>query len=218
MEHPPFKRTRKLWVLIPLFGSLVFILLYLIAAILYPGGSQANKYSSGFSWTDNYWCNLLNTNAINGDPNPGRPFGMASALVLSVTLIIFWWMFPRILNFARAGKLMIQVSGASSMMVVLFLSSRYHDTILNIAVLLSLFALAGTFMGLYKMKWYSLFVFGAFNLLLVVVNNMIYYSGDLDNLPVIQKITFLSFLLWICLIDLRLYRVSSSQHPDTTIS
>jgi hypothetical protein len=186
--------------------------------MLYPGGSQVNKYSSGFSWQDNYWCNLLNTHAINGDPNPGRPVAMASALVLSMTLIIFWWLFPRILNFARPGKLMIQLSGIGSMMIVLFLSSRYHDTILNIAVLLSLFALAGTFMGLYKMKWYLLFAFGVFNMMLVVLNNMIYYSGNLDYLPVIQKITFLSFLIWICLIDLRLYRVSLSKHSGEQVA
>ncbi|HEV7621655.1 MAG TPA: hypothetical protein VGO09_07980, partial [Flavisolibacter sp.] len=59
-------KITNLIILSPVFGSFAFIILYIIATIYYPGGSQANNVSKGFSWVHNYWCNLLNEKAING--------------------------------------------------------------------------------------------------------------------------------------------------------
>lgn len=52
------------WLLFPPTGILIFFMLYVVAALLYPGGSQADKASTGFSWMNNYWCNLLNEKAM----------------------------------------------------------------------------------------------------------------------------------------------------------
>jgi hypothetical protein len=51
-----------------------------------------------------------------------------------------------------------------------------------------------------------LFGFGLFNLGLVVLNNCIYYGSSLYYLPLVQKITFVSFLLWVCFVSVKLYR------------
>src|SRR3954449_6164304 len=67
-----------LWTLLPLFGIILFLLLYFIATLYYPGGAQFDKTTKGFSWTQNYWCNLLNENAINGLPNPARPIAITA--------------------------------------------------------------------------------------------------------------------------------------------
>lgn len=200
-------KQQNIWVLTPLFGTLLFICLYFVATLFYPGGSQVDKNSKGFSWTNNYWCNLLNENAINEQHNSARPLAMAAMIVLCLTLAIFWYIFPKHADLKKSVQLTIQISGTLAMTTGMFLFTDLHDTIVNIASLCGLVATVGTFIGLHKLKWTKLFWFGIFNLALVVLNNILYYGDGLKlYLPVVQKITFLFFLLWICLITINLYR------------
>jgi hypothetical protein len=175
---------------------------------LYPGGSQVDKNSIGFSWTNNYWCNLLNDNAINGQPNPAKPIALTGMFVLSLTLSFFWYIFPRQINISKNLKLTIQVSGILAMTVAFFLfTDLNHDLVTNLASSFGAIATIGTFIGLYKNKLFGLFAFGLLNILLVVLNNLCYYNKELIvYLPVIQKISFATFLIWICCIDINLYR------------
>ncbi len=199
-------KSQNIWVLTPLFGSLLFICLYFIATFFYPGGSQVDKNSQGFSWTNNYWCNLLNEHAMNEQHNYARPLAIAAMFVLCLSLAVFWYIFPKIIDLKKSSRLIIQISGTLAMTTGMFLFTKQHDTIVNIASLCGLVATVGTFIGLRKLKWTKLFWLGIFNLTLVVLNNILYYGDGLNLfLPVVQKITFLFFLLWICLITINLY-------------
>jgi hypothetical protein len=188
-------------------GIFLFILFYIIAASLYPGGSQADINSKGFSWINNYWCNLLNEKAINGQQNTAKPIAIVAMFILCLTMAIFWYIFPKLVGLNMAGRLSIQISGALAMILGIFLFTDMHDTIVNTASLCGLVATTGTFIGLYKLKWTKLFGLGIFNLILIGLNNVLYYGEGLRSyLPIVQKITFLSFLLWICLISIYLDR------------
>lgn len=68
--------------LAPILGVIIFVILYIIATLLYPGGSQIEKNAIGFSWVNNYWCNLLNESATNGQPNSAKPVAMAGMFIL----------------------------------------------------------------------------------------------------------------------------------------
>lgn len=203
----PSKKANDILVLIPIFGTLTFVALYVVAALLYPGGSQFDKNSAGFSWTDNYWCNLLNENAINGQYNPAKPVAMSGMFVLCLTLAFFWLLFPKHINLDKNLTLVIQVSGTIAMTIAFFLFTNInHDLVTNLASIFGLIATVGTFVGLYKTKWYKLFTFGLLNILLVALNNFVYYSkGFIVYLPIIQKMSFATFLIWICCIDINLY-------------
>jgi hypothetical protein len=145
----------------------------------------------------------LNENAINGEVNPARPFAMTAMFVLCATLAIFWFLFARCINFPQGVRRLITFSGIASMTITMFLFTSFHDVVINVAGAFGLIALAGTYVGLYKNKSYQLFIVGLLNLFLIIVNNILYYStGLLKYLPVVQKITFLLFLSWICLIDI----------------
>lgn len=193
--------------LLPVAGIIIFVCLYVIAATLYPGGSQADKNAEVFSWLNNYWCNLLNEYAMNGKPNTARQVAFAGMCVLCLSLITFWILFPLYAGFTKRGRLIMQFSGSFAMTIGFFLFTNLHDMIINLAMLCGLIAIAGTFAGLKKLRWKGLILFGIFNLLLVVVNNILYYGdGLLVYLPLVQKITFLSFLLWISVIDIQLYK------------
>lgn len=198
--------------LTPLFGTLVFVCSYFIATLFYPGGSQVDKNSKGFSWVNNYWCNLLNEKAMNGQHNTARPIAMTAMFILCLTLANFWYIFPRQIEFKKSSRLTIQISGAVAMTVGMFLFTDLHDIVVNVASLCGLVATVGTFVGLYRLKWTKLFWLGFFNLTLVALNNILYYGNGLKlYLPVVQKITFLFFLLWICLIDINLYSKINSK-------
>lgn len=197
--------SQPIWVLTPVFGTLLFICLYVVATFFYPGGSQADKHARGFSWVHNYWCNLLNEKAINGQHNPASQWAMTGMFVLCLALAFFWWLFPQKVDFKKPTRILIQISGVLAMAIGVFIFTHLHDTIINVAGICGLVAIAGTFIGLRKLQWTKLFWLGIFNLLLIVLNNLLYYGNGLLYLPVVQKITFLFFLLWICLIDLQLY-------------
>lgn len=190
----------------PIFGTIVFIVLYISATLFYPGGSQIDHNSIGFSWVNNYWCNLLNETAINGKINAARPIALTGMIVLNITLSAFWYLFPRNIDISTFIKKGIQISGILSMVISMFIFTKYHDIIINLATFFGIIALVGVFIILYKIKWNSLFRFGMFNLFIVGVNNYFYYNKELITyLPVIQKLSFASFLIWICFICMNLY-------------
>jgi hypothetical protein len=202
------KNIVSLFKLAPCFGCLGFIELYVIATLYYPGGSQLDKNITGFSWTQNYWCNLLNVNAINGQPNTARPIAIAAMFVLCISLIFFWHIFPSASNLKTGVKILIKTSGTVAMVTSLFLLTSFHDSVINLACFFGLIAIIGTIIGLRKLNWLTLFWMGIFIFLLVGINNLFYYGeGLLFYLPVIQKITFLYVLFWICLVNIRVYRM-----------
>lgn len=183
------------------------MLLYVTATFFYPGGNQADENFKGFSWAQNYWCNLLNENAINGHRNPARPIAITAMAILGASLAFFWYIFPLVAGINKPGKIAIQVSGFIAIILLIFLSTVKHDIVINTATLFGLIAIAGTLIGLRKLKWRKLFWFGLSNILLIGVNNVFYYDKKLIMyLPIVQKITFLLFLIWFCLVQVNLYR------------
>lgn len=86
--------SKGIWVLVPVLGSVLFIILYIIAAFLYPGGSLSGKTAVYYNWTENYWCNLLDDKAINGQVNSAKPVAMVAMLILCGSLSVFWILFP----------------------------------------------------------------------------------------------------------------------------
>ncbi len=198
--------TKSGWLLTPLIGSCVFILLYLIAACLYPGGSNTDKTAPGFQVLHNYWCDLLGPVAKNGEHNPGWLVAMWAMGVLCIALAVFWWIVPRLFERSRRFKILISYAGIVSMAIAPFLFSQYHDLIINLASIPGIIALATTFAALYKHRWYKLFGFGIFCLLLIGANNYVYYTGQwLYALPLLQKFTFLLVMIWMGIITWVIY-------------
>ncbi|MDB5232587.1 MAG: hypothetical protein JWN76_3392 [Chitinophagaceae bacterium] len=209
----PTQRHIPFWQLLPLIGSVLFILLYVLATLYYPGGTNLDKSFPGFSWTQNYWCNLLNKNAINGLPNPARPIALTGMVVLCLTLTAFWYLFPLQAGFKKRERYIIQASGFLTMATGSFIFTSLHDAVITVAGLFGLIALTGTLRGLKKLNWATLFYMGLFVVVLIGLNNLLYYKKNLMYyLPVVQKITFLYFLLWICFINVRWL----GEKPDTT--
>jgi hypothetical protein len=210
-------RSKSIWILTPLIGSFLFVILYVIAALLYPGGSGVDKNTIGYSWTNNYWCNLLSEKAINGQSNTARPVAVSAMFILCLSLFTFWILFPALLQLKKYHKLLIQLAGTLCMLAsFLLLTSIDHDLAINTSSAFGLIAMIGTLIALYQLKWKWLFAIGLFDLLLVALNNYLYHSNEMMYLPVVQKISFLSFLIWFSVISINLYQRSARivQKPD----
>lgn len=204
---------KQFWILIPIFGTILFATLYLISTLYYPGGSQLDKNTVGFSWINNYWCNLLNDDAINGQKNTAQPIALTAMFILSLTLSFFWWQFPKYTNLSKNYKLSIQICGVLAMAISFFLFTKFnHDLIVNLASFFGFIAIIGVFIGLYKNGWKMLFYWGLLNIILVVLNNLLYYNKELIlYLPLVQKITFVTFLIWVCCIDIKIFNLIKRQ-------
>lgn len=199
-------RSKSSLILTPFLGSFLFVILYVIAAFLYPGGSVADKTAIGYSWTNNYWCNLLSEKAINGQTNPARPVAVIAMFVLCFSLSTFWILFPAITQLKKYHKLLIQVAGTVCMLTsFLLLTHIDHDLAVNASSAFGLIAMIGTLFALYILKWKWLFAFGLFDFLLVALNNYLYHADEMMYLPIVQKFSFLSFLVWFSFISINLY-------------
>ena len=205
-------RLSRLLGLTPLIGICLFIVLYVVAAFEYPGGSNADTSQKGFNIFSNYWCDLLNYDAKNGDYNTSRPVALAAMILLSVSLALFWYFLPLFIYTAREHQKIIQFSGVFSAVTALFVFTKYHDVVIDVAGLFGAVAFLGAFIGLFKSGWYRLTAMGIFCLVLCLVNYVIYQSRQFVSiLPLLQKATFLLCLCWFFFMDIQIYRMLESK-------
>lgn len=187
---------------LPTIGILIFATLYFKASKMYPGGNQIDRTEAGFNWFQNYWCDLLGTKADNGLHNPARPVAMLATAILCASLAVFWVRMARRMSVSAAWRQLIEVSAVVSMTSVLILFTDFHDTAIIVSGTSGLLAVGATFVFVFQKKMWRQWHFGWFCMVLVLANNLIYWSkSGLFWLPVLQKITFCCFLFWVAWID-----------------
>ncbi len=193
--------------LLPLFGMLLFVLFYILAALQYPGGSWIMPQQNGFSFWNNYLCDLLDQNAINGELNTARYLARTSLTVLCLSLVLLWYYLPSLFKGKNFNKNIMWLSGIAALVAISFLSSGAHDRTVRIAGFLAVIAFLTCFVELLKARHIKLFVFGIGCLIIFLVNYYIYETGlYIRLLPVIQKITFICFIIWFIMLDVFFYR------------
>jgi hypothetical protein len=211
------KFFQKIFILIPVFGIFLFIILYIYAASLYPGSIRDGVETVGFSFTGDYWCDLLDEIALNGEINAARPVALLSTVILSVSLSFFWYYVPFLFREKKKFSFMTRLSGISSMILSIFIFTPYHDTILNFAGILGFTAFILTLIGLSHAGRNFLFSFGFFCLILIFINYAIWNSKEImEFLPFLQKFTYAFGFAWIITVVIAIYKyagISSWKHP-----
>jgi hypothetical protein len=178
-----------------------------MAALYYPGGSYTSTEQVGFSFTNNYLCDLLDDRAINGAVNSGRVYARMALALLCCSIILVWYFAPQLFPGKSKNQTLMSATGIMSMVTTFFLASGIHDTILRIAGIFGFIALLSALAILYKHKYYKLFIIGILCFIQFLVNFYIYESGImLDYLPLIQKVTFASCICWFMLLNIAIYR------------
>lgn len=198
--------------LLPLAGMVLFVLFYLIAADRYPGGSWAYPARDGFSWRDNYLCDLLDTLAVNGQLNPGRHWARAALGVLCGGLLLLWCQLPDLMDASPFLRWVVRLSSAAAFGTTVFLSAGTHDLTVRIAGLFGLVALIGGVAGLWRNGRLGMSLLGIWCIGIFLLNYVIYESGGfIRALPAIQKVTFSSFLGWFAWMDIALLRLKTQK-------
>ncbi len=194
---------KNYWLFVPLFGILAYILLYVIATFYYPGGSTFDRTHPGFDWVNNYWCDLIGYTAKNGMINSARPIALTGMIILLVSLSVLWYYLPSFFHEHKINKIVMRSTGIFAMGILLFIVTPMHDTIISIGGGLSSIPLAVLLKDLYLNQWNKLFVLGVTAIGSIALNFYIYLTEwGLTWLPLIQKISFVLFLVWIYLIVL----------------
>jgi hypothetical protein len=183
----------------------MFVLLYIIAAVVYPGGNQFNQNSKGFSVLHNYWCDLLNIKAQNGEANTSRPYAIAATIIVCASLVFFWYYVSKAFPVSAMFRSAILIPGITSMLVAMFIVTGYHDEAIAYSGFLGGVAFMATFYAIYKAKLYKVFGLGILCLVLGAITFGIYKTRTgLVILPMIQKTTLLLCLLWITIINMKM--------------
>jgi len=189
---------------------LLFVLFYVVAAGFYPGGAWNDPGAVGFSWRHNYLCDLLDTRAINGMLNTGRYWARVALAFLCLGLMVLWYHLPVLTGGPTWFKNLLRYSGMAALGATVFLRADTHDLTVRVAGVLGLVALSFLLSGLWK-QGHRIFVFaGGWCLGMFLVNYTIYETGELLYwLPMIQKVTFSSFLAWFVWMDVFLWQQDS---------
>ena len=189
----------------PIVGILIFTGLYVFSSLLYPGGSQVDLDAEGFDWVNNYWCNLTNKKGMNGQLNPARPYAILAMTILCFSLIFFFIQFANAYCKNRKWKSIIKMTGVISMSFALFVFTKYHDVITMLSSFFGLFTVIGIIREVYLSKMVRYKYFGVLCIVLLVINNCIYYSKYfIEVLPLLQKVTFVIVLIWIGALNVKM--------------
>ena len=192
----------------PLIGIVSFIFFYFMAAKHYPGGSWIVPDTDGFSFWHNYLCDLLDINAINGEPNQGRTYAITALCLLCAGIFFLWSLLPKLFKTKNNTQKIMSASGYLSLLSIVFLALVNHDVIVRIAGLFGVVAFITCCVELYKTDYKKLFLLGLVCIITFLSNYYIYETGIfLKTLPVLQKFTFTLFISWFIGLDIALYRI-----------
>ncbi len=192
---------------LPMIGMGLFILFYIAAALVYPGGSWNDTQASGFSFWNNYLCDLLDQYAINGQLNDARHFARISLGFLCGALLLLWYYLPSLFPKKSINRSIMWTSGILALGTTCFLSSGTHDVTVRIAGFFGVIAFISCFVELYKVQRYGLFYLGIWCLLIFVINYYIYETGNLiQGLPIIQKVTFVCCISWFMILNISMLK------------
>lgn len=207
------RKIRKASILL-LLALVLFLLLEGVAMALYPGGTWANRATTGHDFFRNFICDLAAPKALNGKTNPAAPYAKAGMFVFTLGLLPFWVLVTSVLRQVRArlSKVVLALGGISSVSAALvpFVSSQQfgnlHPTLVFLAGIPGVLAGGLSTYGLVKTKMGSRIParLAVLTVVLVAVDGVLYainvatgYEVFPALLPGLQKIAALSLVAWM---------------------
>ena len=122
-----------------LICMIISVILIVIAALAYPGGSLLDKNSVGFGWSKNFISNLFEAKAINGSENPGRIWAILGMAFQSVGYGVFFINMSKKISL-RVWANVLKYIGFANFLFIFLIATPYHD-LGTISIVLTLFGL-----------------------------------------------------------------------------
>lgn len=183
-------------------GLIISMLLLVIATWHYPGGSTADPASVGFYWAHNYFSNLLNPVAINGDANPARYWAVAAVFFLSLSMATFFYRFAQRIPY-RGSARVVRWGGITAALAGMLVSiPSQHDIMVLISGVCTLLVFFYLMVLVMPSRHRWLKIASVVFLSLFYLTSGIYFSGYmLYLLPVLQKLMLLAQMVWAIWLD-----------------
>lgn len=188
--------------LLPAFGIILIIITAPLITSKYPGGSIIDSNTIGFEWTGNYWCNLYQETALNGQPNSARMRAIVSSSFLSIVLIGFFLVMNSINIKYKIERKIILIFGLLGVLFTPLGMTQYHDIGVILSGSLCAVAVLTILRILKKEKKYFLYILGYTWGILFAVNYLMFFNTvGIVFLPLLQKISFALFFAWIVIVN-----------------
>ncbi len=147
----------------------------------------------------------MNELAMNGRANPARPIAIAAMFILCASILLFFFQCAKQLAKGKIWPMIIRVFGTISMLAASLIFTSYHDNMTIVSSAFGILVVIGIIWAVYKSDFTTFKITGVVCVLLMLLNNYIYYSlNGIELLPFIQKITFTVVLIWIAGLSLKL--------------
>ncbi|WP_296146531.1 hypothetical protein [uncultured Flavobacterium sp.] len=173
-----------------IFGFAISLLLLVVATMNYPGGSQLDKASIGYSWKNNYISNLFEEKAVNGLPNDARFWAIGGMFFLSMSCSLFFVEFSKRIPKKGASNV-IRYFGIAGMVFTFLIATPLHDLMVTLSSTVFLLSLFYVTVFIFKSKRHLFKLLCTVYLIAFYGTLYIYGSGNLrEYLPVIQKMLF----------------------------
>jgi hypothetical protein len=178
----------------------VSVLFLVTATLLYPGGSILDKNSVGFDWSKNFFSNLFLAKALNGTVNPSRIWALIGMVFNSIGYGFFFIHTSRKIP-QKHTALILKTIGVVNMLFTFLIATPLHDIMVTVSSTLTMIGLfyITVFILKTKLHWLKIFCIGC--LLLFYSTLYLYGAGNWGLLAVIQKVTFLFFMLLVLAIE-----------------
>ncbi|MEQ8302978.1 MAG: hypothetical protein RIB47_06275 [Cyclobacteriaceae bacterium] len=202
---------------LPIVGMLLYVLVFTAAALSYPGGSLNEPASVEYSFFHNFLCDVMDPITKSGAENNARSMAVISHLILSFTMISFFFVLPEIFHQKNRNTQLVRIFGMLTMTVFIFMYTPYHDQIVTATGVLGTIALIPFFLELrqYEGKSLKQLAFTCYALS-VVVFFIFETKYGFYYLPFLQKITFVLdawWVIWVSLIVLQKNKKNAIKLP-----
>lgn len=192
----------------------LYLIVFTIAALNYPGGSENVPTAIGYSFSNNFLCDVMNPTTHGGLINPARALATGSHLILSFTMIAFFYILPEIFFWTNQNTRIIRVMGMLTMIVFVFMFTEYHDHIVTATGILGSIALVPFFIEMRKyvnggLKTLAYLCFAMSIIVFFIFETRLGYY----YLPLLQKITFFLDASWVIWVSLLVYKKSLRLQP-----
>jgi hypothetical protein len=198
---------RRGFALLPNFGIMLFLILYFYAASVYPGGTAFNHATIGYSHLFNFWCDLMDPVTYAGVVNPSRPIALIATVLMPLSFIPVWIFLPNLFKTSDWRNHFVRGAGCVTMMLTACVPLA-HDFIINCAALLGFCALFVTQITLIQSREFKLVMVSAVAIGFALANYLMWRTAFMINLmPMVQKMAFLTFFIWVSVISIRARRI-----------
>ena len=184
-------------------GIFAFLLLFYYSTLLYPGGSTVYPDKTGYDWLYNFWCDLLEPYAVNGDLNEAYSLAVFSMVLINISLTFFFIRFAKEAIHSTWGKLIVGASGTLSMFFCSLVFTEFHNYMIYSSSLFGGIAGIGVITVLFLNRKRKLLFFAFLSLFLLIANVYLFYLQEYQTFtPSIEKASVFIVLIWFFLMDL----------------